>query len=216
LSQSIKADRIILWLAHEDAPAPTEVEDLCQAGLEIRYTSDIRSYKKIIPSLRSFPEAFIVTADDDSYYGHRWLENLVTAWDRDQRQVVCKVARRITLDQNGSPLAYKEWTYAATPETSASLVPIGVGGVLYPPGTLHQDVLDEQAFKEVCPSADDLWLYWMGRRAMTIYKKIGGPNVPASWPTSQRRGLFHENLMSNKNDQQVKNLIRHYGLPDLP
>jgi Glycosyl transferase family 2 len=215
LSQTVRADRTILWLADDDAPAPAEISELCQYGLEIRYTKNIRSYKKIIPSLTSFPEAFIVTADDDAYYAPQWLEHLVKAWDRNHYQVVCHVARQITVDHIGSPRPYQEWTYASAPKTSASLLPIGVGGVLYPPGSLHPEVLDEQTFLEVCPSGDDLWLYWMGRRNMTIYKKIGGPNIPPNWPTSQRSSLFHENVVRSKNDEQIEMLITRFGLPDL-
>ncbi|UVF18398.1 glycosyltransferase [Microvirga terrae] len=213
LSQTIRPDRTVLWLAHGDTSIPPEIVDLCQYGLEIRYTTDIKSYKKIIPSLRAFPHAFIVTADDDTYYGPHWLEHLIKAWEKDQHQIVCRVARQVTLNQDGSSKAYKDWEYASAPEVSPSLLPIGVGGVLYPPNSLHPDVLDEQTFQELCPSGDDLWLYWMGRRAKTIYKKIGGPGVPPTWPTSQKRSLFHENLLMSKNDQQIGALTRHFGFP---
>src|SRR5579864_6248399 len=68
LTQSIKPDHVILWIAHADeARLPPEVLALRALGLEIRSTEDLRSFKKIVPALRDFPDAFIVTADDDVY-----------------------------------------------------------------------------------------------------------------------------------------------------
>ncbi|BAB51279.1 acyltransferase family protein [Mesorhizobium japonicum] len=62
LSQTIAPNRVILWLTAEDAAQlPASVTDLKCHGLEIRFCKDIRSYKKIIPTLLAFPSAYIVT-----------------------------------------------------------------------------------------------------------------------------------------------------------
>src|SRR6185312_7028817 len=56
LSQTIRPDRTVLWVAHNDfVEIPTAVRNLEQHGLEIRLCEDIRSYKKIVPSLRQWP-----------------------------------------------------------------------------------------------------------------------------------------------------------------
>jgi hypothetical protein len=70
LCQAVKPDRIVLWVPHDDEPIiPEAVRRLTSYGVEIRTTDDIKSFKKIIPAVRAFPDAFIVTADDDVYYG---------------------------------------------------------------------------------------------------------------------------------------------------
>lgn len=48
LRQSVKADRTILWIAHIPL-LPKAVTVLQAAGLEIRATEDVRSYKKSSP-----------------------------------------------------------------------------------------------------------------------------------------------------------------------
>ena len=48
-------------------------------GLEIRECDNLRSFKKLVPALQTFPNAFIVTADDDLYFAPNWLETLATA-----------------------------------------------------------------------------------------------------------------------------------------
>ena len=35
----------------------------------------------------------------------------------------------------------------------------GVGGVLYPPNSLNQEMLDFDKFKEIAPTTDDIW-FW--------------------------------------------------------
>jgi len=74
LDQSFRADRVILWIAHDDmALLPAAVRKLERRGLEIRACDDIRSYKKLVPALEAFPHAFIVTADDDLELAPDWL-----------------------------------------------------------------------------------------------------------------------------------------------
>ena len=43
----------------------------------------------------------------------------------------------------------------------------GVGGVLYPPNSLHQDILSQEGFSSLCPNADDIWFWAMAVLADT-------------------------------------------------
>ena len=143
LLQTVKADHTVLWIAHADiASLPKDVTDLQAAGLEIRTTDDTKSYKKIVPALDAFPDAFICTADDNVYYWPTWLEQLVNGLLLEppttmKRVVVCHRAHRITLDPQGHFRPYQHWLQDVF-ETgkSTSLFPTGMGGVLYPPGIL--------------------------------------------------------------------------------
>ena len=78
MRQTMQCDRLILWLSAGDASSvPAEVEAFTSQGLEIRICDDLKSYKKLIPALETFPDAYIVTADDDLYFPPEWLEILV-------------------------------------------------------------------------------------------------------------------------------------------
>jgi hypothetical protein len=92
------------------------------------------------------------------------------------------------------------------------LLPTGVGGVLYPPHALHSDVTDSTLFMKLCPTADDLWFYWMARRAGATYRKVGGPFEQTLLPGTQEESLFAENAEAN--DRQIRNLVERYGMPD--
>ena len=54
LNQTVRPDRVILWLAEDDVTyLPSAVRRL--AGLEVRTCPDLRSFKKLIPALEQFP-----------------------------------------------------------------------------------------------------------------------------------------------------------------
>ena len=97
---------------------------------------------------------------------------------------------------------------------SSDIFPTGVGGVLYPPGSLSPAVLDKETFRALCPRADDLWLYWMGRRAGSVYKKTGNRNnVPVILESNQAVALWLDNGGGRMNDRYIEQLIARFGWP---
>jgi hypothetical protein len=231
LSQSVAPDAVTLWIADTDKQElPRNVRTLQHAGLTIEYTEDLRSYKKIIPALRRFPDAFIATADDDVYYWPTWLEELVGAYSPARREILCHRVNRIRLGMDGLPLPYAEWDFEYQRSDASPLVfPTGVGGVLYPPGHLHSDVVDEATFRSLCPSTDDAWLYWMGLRAGSQFRRtelgdrLARRSASSSkfsmtpWPRSQESSLWRSNVLEGGgNDNQIRNLIDRFGFPPAP
>jgi FkbM family methyltransferase len=216
LNQSIKPDRVILWIAHEDVnQLPDSVLNLKKAGLEIRFTKDIKSYKKIIPTLKAFPNAFIATADDDVYYWQTWLEELVDAWKKDMNCVTAHRVHRARISPKGSFEPYDRWNLNFSNDLSPNELnfPTGIAGVFYPPGIFHQDVLKEEIFMEVCPHGDDIWLYWMYRLNGIEVKITGTNRVPLTWPSTQESALWKQNLGNGRNDVQIEKISSKYGVP---
>ena len=85
LTQTMKPDVIVLWLAEEQFPnrekdLPEELLSLKDFGLTIGWYNDIRSYKKIIPSLKRYPDSIIITTDDDIYYAPDTIESLYKSY----------------------------------------------------------------------------------------------------------------------------------------
>lgn len=215
LSQKMAPDQVILWIAHGDKGALTpDILDFQRYGLEIYYCDDLRSYKKIIPALQRYGDAFIVTADDDLYYWPTWLEELVLSYNGNNLEVICHRAHKIRLGDDKLPLPYKDWEIETHQQDVSSLnFPTCGGGALYPPGVFYSDVLRIDVFKRICPSADDVWLYWMLRLNGGIVRKVGLRRPLYNWPDTQQTALFHSNVGGGGNDEQIRAMIQTYGFP---
>lgn len=176
LVQTMKPDRIILWLANEQFPnherdLPDELIALKNYGLEILWCDDIRSYKKLIPTLRIVPNAIVVTADDDIYYRVHWLKGLYDAHLHNPQCVICYRATKFYLTNEGN---YKTigGGHDLWPEPSYLHKLTGCGGVLYPVDVFYQDICRDDIFMTICKTNDDIWFWLM---AVLNRKKVYCP-----------------------------------------
>lgn len=210
------ADHVVLWIAHGDMDTlPDNVLALQAHGLTIRPCDDLRSFKKIIPALLEFPGAAITIADDDVYYAPDWLETLVGAVDAAGTTVVSRYALLAQTADDGSALPYALWPEEMRPNACSGpkgmVFPVGIGGVLYPPGSLHPQVTDREMFTALCPQGDDVWLFWMALRAGSTHRHAGGRFPLTTWPSSQKVALKYHNVADNGNDSQIRAMERHFG-----
>ena len=216
LDQQVAADQTILWLGENDYEAlPESVTALVADGLEIRSTRDVRSYTKPVPALAAKPEAFIATADDDVHYPPDWLGRLVAGALANPSAIVTLRAHLADCHADGTLTAYADWELETGVECSPNplrpLFATGVGGVLYPPGALHPDTQDIDAFMDLAPHADDVWFFWMAARQGTAVVRAPGRFDIVNWPLSQETALMHENLYGNRNDVQIRAMEQRFG-----
>lgn len=183
LKQSVRPDRIVLWIASADRGRLPRLP----RQVEVRECDDIGPYKKLIPALEAFPDAFIVTADDDLYYPPDWLERLVSAYDGSS--IIARRADRVLPDFTVDWCNLISCDYGPSDDVLAS----SGTGILFPPGSLHPDVTDRQQFLSLCPTADDIWYYWMARGAGTKTRKIGDAGDFVCWNLSQGASLWSHN-----------------------
>lgn len=214
VEQAVAPDRIVLWLARDDvAELPQPLRDLDGRFLEIRACDDLRSYKKLVPALEAFPGAWIVTADDDVQYESDWLARLVAT--AGPGVVNCNRAHRMKSDAAGRLAPFKTWEMNVQDEAarrpSTDLMPIGVAGILYPPGCLDPRVTDRETFQRLAPHGDDLWFYWCARMAGTRHRKVGDSMLLPLWPGSQEQTLWADNAAGG-NDRMIAALEGEFPL----
>jgi len=215
LMQTVKPDRTVLWISSADRDElPDDILNLQDHGLEIRTCEDLRSFKKAIPSLETFPDAFLVTADDDLYYERNWLETIVSGFVPEERVIVCRRAHRPLASSDGFA-PYISWEHDISNDSiiEESIFPTSGAGALYPPGSLAPEVTDKALFEELCPDADDVWLFVMALRAGSHFRRVGGGFVQVSWDGSQKETLMSTNL-SGGNDRQLAAVLKHFGAVD--
>ena len=217
LRQSRPAARVILVLStaeFEDRRLPPRVAALEHDGLEVMWVEqDARSYLKLVPVLAAEPEAVIVTADDDMLYPGWWLERLLAAHRERPGTILAHRAHRIRLRADGRPLPYLEWGHARLETPSERVFPTGVGGVLYPPGSLSDVALDTELALSLAPTADDIW-FWIAGRVAGSSRGVVSDRFQefAMVRGSHRDALMDVNVAAAQNDLQLERCLAHFGL----
>ena len=171
LRQSLKPDEIILWLAPEQFPKreaelPKTLLNLQKKGLTICWYKDIRSYKKLIPTLLKYPNDIIITADDDVIYKRDCIKNLYETY----------------IENPNCVIAHKYAYHFGT----ENLCPAGYGGVLYPPNCLYKDIVNENLFMKLAYDNDDVWFGMMAILAGTKVIKCKKASKPRYIKNSQK------------------------------
>jgi glycosyltransferase involved in cell wall biosynthesis len=217
LTQNFKPDVVILWLAQSQFPdkedgLPEKLLDLQKYGLTIGWCEDLKSYKKLIPALEKFPNDVIITTDDDVYYPPTFIEKLFQSYISDKKNIHCFRGRQASIYNNQEITPYRNWGLASG-HVEASFLNIftGVGGVLYPPRSLHPDALNVNLIQKLAPTNDDIWFWAM---AVLNDTKIVILENNALYPdyieNTQDSGLWEMYNRFGEIDGQLANILRHY------
>jgi len=221
LRQTLKPDRIILALAYEEFASkkdlPDEYEALEKRGLTIVFVENLRPHNKYYFAMSNYPNSIVITVDDDVLYPDDVLETLYHSYKMHPHAVSAMRAHRI-LFQDRALLPYNRWefesTYSAKPELD--LFATGVGGALYPPGCMHEDLLDEKLIKWLSPDNDDIWLKFMQLKSRTPVALAVNKRIKLLYlPGSQKAALSSKNVDKSLNDRYIKNCMDYLQLtPD--
>lgn len=206
-----------LWLQKKDRHlVPRRLARLERHGLVIHYLAeDYGPATKLLPSLAAWPSALIITADDDAVYERSWLSGLVAGHREHPGAIICYRTHRIRYTPTGAVSPYSTWEQM-TPIDGFDNYHFftGVGGVLYPPNSLHPEVLDIQQLRLLSIRADDIWFNWMARKQGTpIFRVPGKPNRWTPVLGSRDSGLFQENTEMGGNDAILRAIELHQSHP---
>lgn len=215
LAQDVAAEKVILWLHHDlRTQIPRALHEL-QGDIFTIYFVDLTCpHRKLIHTLEQYPQAVVVTCDDDLMYHRDWLHRLYQDHLRYPRAIIAHECRRIEFESCGLPKSYQQWPIEQSSDvTHPWLMSVGYGGVLYPPDSLHKEVVERDAFLALAPHADDLWFKAMSLRAGTAVRRSSVPGdkpIPI-WGT-QRVSLKRTNVRREGNTEQWRALYAHYDL----
>ena len=222
VTQSVRPERIVVNIAFGDEKRLTdEVKAFGRYGVEFFFCEDIRSYKKLLPALRRFPSSSIVTADDDIYYEKDWLKRFCETHREHPGDVLGHLVYKIT-HGNGKIAPYAAWVhnYRAAPGEKGIFI-VGAKGALYPPGVFHPDIRREDLFMRLSPLGDDLWFHFMTVLNGGTIRQVESPlpdscyvNPYREYGISAGSTLTQQNVGNNRNDTQLRNILRHYGIPE--
>ena len=226
LHQSVKADRIILWISEEEikkSPLPPRVTRLQKYGLEIRIMKEnLKSFKKIFYVYKEFPEAILITIDDDFIFPYRHIENLYTSYKKNPSCISATQVRLMEKRGTDSLRTYHNWQNLSCADEPPSFrfFPLNGKGTLFPPHSLNPEISNKR-FMQLCPLADDVWI-----KAMSLLQKtpvvITGKELPIEirkWDSNLAEKDKCKKILWKKNkylnDIQIKAVFDYYHLYDM-
>ena len=216
---SVKPNRIVLWVSDtlKNETVPILLQNQVKRGLEIRYSRDIRSYTKLIYALKEFPNAAVITIDDDIMYPYDTIENLVNVHNDCPGMICSNVVRPFPENIKSHYVSLLKWDWVKKyKEKCERYIFEGYSGVLYPPHSLNEEVFNEHVFMDICKYADDVWFSAMAMLNKTqavcvnpheyFFKFIDNDNV-------QGQALKKINSQGDiLNDQQILDVFNKYNL----
>lgn len=224
LEGSVLPDKIVLYLMFSqfgDAGIPDSLKAIQRSNkiFEIRnYDRNIRSYTKLIPALVDFPEAVIVTVDDDIHYHPDMLRDLLSVHEKVPDAVIAHRVRRILKDKPYKTWPKYRWYNFLFKRIHANYNTLltGVGGVLYPPHCLDEEMLDPDLFMSIAPTTDDIW-FWAAatRKGTPVVPVPFGQHHPRELgkPRSLALKWINYSAGDDKNSAALKRIIERY--PDI-
>lgn len=210
--QSVRPKRIVVNIAFSDEDKITpELRQFENYGVEFYLTEDLRSYKKLIPTVMRFPEKTIVTCDDDIFFPRKWLQTLLAESEEHPHDIISHLVYRNDYIQCRLDLRND------VPRPKLSAIVLGGGGCLYPPTPLHKDLCNKELFMTLAPTSDDFWFSLM---ALLKGVKIRTPKKPirrVQYVNPYREyGIIGDTLMAVNYDKQDKAalyaLMKHYEI----
>ena len=206
LRQSVKPDRIILHLQVKDIKElPKRLLEMQKRGVEIEICdTSLRSHNKYWHVFKKYPNDCIITIDDDIIYRSDFIVNLLNFHKEHPNTIITNWSKEIKQE---TPV-YKNWPEATPFKKAKALLPIGVAGVLYPSGCMYKDVLDKRLIKELCLTADDIWLTCMALLNGT--QKIQTDYKQHHLPVQIRGNMTLLSINKERNQVCVDNLNNYY------
>ena len=219
LHQTLKPNKIILWLdqtkysSYDSIPMALHQQE--PRGLEIRLCEDVKSYTKLVPTLLNYPEAIVISVDDDIIYPIDFVERLFRSYQNNPGNIYFYRGHYILFNENGSPKPYLDWVKRGAKGCDIYNFPTGVSGIIYPPHCYHEDMTNKELFLKLCPSADDVWFKVMTMLKGTLCEQIVTPHFDSLFvplDVDETTSLQSTNVVNGGNDRQIKAVFDYYQI----
>lgn len=216
LRQTVKPDRIILWLATDQFDGmeslPENLLRLRARGLTIRFCDELRSHKKYFYVMQEYPEDIVILADDDMFYPYDTIKKLTSMHKKYPTDICTMTAQVITPSFDSLPSDWRNPTIDEKFVHSDEIQIFTGSGSLYPPHAISDEAFHTEKIKEICPYADDLWLTFMAKRNNTrITASYPWRAFPVTVYGTSEESLWQVNAVGGNNDKQWKAILDTIG-----
>lgn len=193
---------IVLVLSEEEACDVRFRQDACdlirrmeKLNVEVIYDKgNIRSHKKLIPTIEKYPDNPILVVDDDVIQPDGWLQTFVRDHDAHTEDIIygqsngnISVVDGRIVEQTMRNTHPGEITVNAKPAN-------GAAGTLYPAHTFTDPrFFDRDLMMQLSPSSDETWQWAFAKIEGRTYRCLSSHNYPYCFGANQTYALCKEN-----------------------
>lgn len=183
---------VVLVLVDSQFPGkrvPRSITKLAKRGLTILWVQeDGKSFDHLWPAYRAYPNASIISVDDDKFFPSNLVSNLVKHSKSSPGKIIGARGWEI-IAHEGRVAFGAGWLRAGLQTPPQRLFMPPGNGSLYPPGSLPKETGNYELMREICPNADDVWYWAMARMAAVHSLCLGLPPHRPIWKQSKTPAL---------------------------
>ena len=214
VTQTVLPEKIVVNISfNEEDKITPELRQFENYGVEFYLTEDLRSYKKLVPTIIRFPEKTIVTCDDDILFPKKWLQILLSESAEHPYEIISHLVYR------NDRMQYYLDLKNDVPRPKLSAIVLGGGGCLYPPTPLHTDLCNKELFMALAPTSDDFWFSLMAllkgvkiRTPKKAIRRIQYVNPYREYGIIDGDTLTTVNYYGGQDKTALSALLKHYNL----
>ena len=173
------------------------MDEMTWLGVEVIIDSgNIRSHKKLMPTLEKYPNNPILVVDDDNAQCKGWLQTFICDHEQHPNDIIYgQSLSRVALYGDKIveirvPLSFEnagKVTYNNKPAN-------GAAGTLYPVHTFTDPrFFDRDLFMRLSPTSDETWQWAFAKIAGKTFRQLSGFNIPFMLSALPDSALWHLN-----------------------
>lgn len=211
LDQTVRPNKVILTLIKDEfsdgeESLPAQIRSLKEKGIEILWGDEnLRPHNKYFYSMQKYPNASIITIDDDILYPRDTIEKLIYCYKKFPKFISAFHTDKFAFTNN----KLSDYSKAIIGYNKEILIPKhsllaeGYAGVLYPPSILPQEAFNKELIKKYAPIADDIWLKCIELKNHIPVVCASSEQKVSVLTNCQDNALFLQNRIKNYNDEQL-------------
>ena len=176
---------------------PEPIKNLAASGVELIWSDNLRSHKKLMPTLEKYPDNAVLVVDDDIEMSGGWLQTFLSdheAYPNDiiygQSMEVLYVNRSGRIKVYGHTQPFPNSGKPTLLDKPAS----GAAGTLFPSRTFTDArFFDMQLAMTLSPTCDESWQYCFAIIENRSFRKLSRYNIGFYLPSNQDAGLWRIN-----------------------
>lgn len=159
------------------------MDEMTWLGVEVIIDSgNIRSHKKLMPTLEKYPNNPVLVVDDDNTQWPGWLKTFISDHDKHPNDIIYGQSLSHVELQGDKIVEVREQSipFENAGKVTYNMKPAnGAAGTLYPAHTFTDPrFFDRELFMRLSPTSDETWQWAFAKIAGKTFRQLSGCNIP--------------------------------------